>query len=115
MVSIKIFGLQPLRIATGWNVKYNMFSEYDLDKDGAEYSDELYEDLLQLENKNLLIDLGWYPHGDIKGSYKLYLVDKTNDSPFELPVEIFSSKSKQEIINRIEHWTNYEFFSKYLR
>lgn len=92
-----------------------MFSEYDLDKDGVEYSAELWEDLLQLENKNLLIDLGWYPHGDIKGSYKLYLVDTTKDSPFESPLELFSSKSKQEIIYMIEYWTNYGFISKYLR
>lgn len=115
MISIKTFELQPLRIPAGWNVKYNVLSEYDPDKDGVEYSYELCEDLLQLENKNLLIDLGWYPHGDIKGSYKLYLVDTTKDSPFESPLELFNSKSKQEIINRIEYWTNYDFFLKYLR
>lgn len=114
MIFIKSFELQPLRIPAGWSVKYNMFSEYDLDKDGAEYSYELCEDLLQLENQNLLIDLGWYPQGDIEGSYQLYLIDKTNNFSFDSPLKVFKSKSKQEIIYRIEYWTNYDFFSKYL-
>ena len=111
---IKSFGLQPLRIQAGWKVEYNMFSEYDPDIDGAEYAYELCEDLLQLRNNNLLLDLGWYPHGDIGGSYKLYLVDSTRESPFESPLEVFMSKSKQEVIKIIEYWTNYGFYSKYL-
>ena len=114
MIAIKVFELQPLRIPAGWFVSYNMFSEYDPDSDGEKYSYELCEDMLQLKNKNLLIDLGWYPHGDIKGNYKLYLVDTTIDFPFETPLQVFSSKSKKEVIYMIESWTNYEFFSKYL-
>ena len=114
ILTIKSFELQPLRISTGWKVAYNMFSEYDPDTDGSEYAYELCEDLLQLSNNNLLLDLGWYPQGDITGSYKLYLVDKTKESPFESPLEVFVSKSKQEVIKRIEYWTNYGFFSKYL-
>lgn len=112
--TIKSFKLQPLRISPGWKVEYNMFSEYDPDTDGSEYAYELYEDLLQLSNNDLLLDLGWYPHGDINGSYKLYLVDETKESPFESPLEVFVSKSKQEVIKKIEYWTNYGFFSKYL-
>ena len=112
--TIKSFELQPLRISTGWKVAYNMFWEYDPDTDGTDYAHELCEDLLQLSNNNLLLDLGWYPHGDIEGSYKLYLVDVTKESPFESPLEVFVSKSKQEVIKRIEYWTNYGFFSKYL-
>lgn len=115
MISKKTFELQPLRIPAGWKITYNMFSEYDPEKDSSEYSYELCEDLLQLENQNLLIDLGWYPEGDIEGSYKLYLVDTTKDYPFNSPLELFKSKSKQEIIDRLEYWTNYNFFSKYLR
>ncbi len=115
MITIKTFELQPLRISAGWFVSYNMFSEYDPDIDGENYSYELCEDMLQLKNNNLLIDLGWYPHGDIKGNYKLYLVDTTKDFPFETPLEFFCSKSKKEIIYMIEYWTNFGFFSKYLR
>ena len=96
--TIKSFELQPLRISTGWKVAYNMFSEYDPDKDGPEYAYELCEDLLQLSNNNLLLDLGWYPQGDITGSYKLYLVDKKKESPFESPLDVFALKSKQEVL-----------------
>ena len=103
--------LQPLRIPTGWSVKYNSFTEYDPD-DAAEHFDELCEDLLQLENGDLLIDLGWYPEGDITGQYRLYLLDGTKALPFEMPLEIFNSRSKQEIIEKIELWTNYEQYSK---
>lgn len=115
MITIKIFELQPLRIPAGWFVSYNMFSEYDPDTDSEEYCFELCEDMLQLKNKNLLIDLGWYPEGDINGNYKLFLVDTTIEFPFETPLQVFSSGSKKEIIQMIEHWTNYGFFSKYLR
>ena len=110
----RTFELQPLRIPAEWAVVYNAFSEYDAEKDGAEYAYELCEDLLQLKNKNLLIDLGWYPEGDIEGSYKLYLVDVTKHSPFGSPLEVFGARSKKEVINRIEYWTDYGFFSKYI-
>ena len=115
MITIKTFELQPLRISPGWLISYNMFSEYDPDVDDKSFCYELCEDMLQLKNNNLLIDLGWYPDGDIKGSYKLYLVDVTKDSPFETPLEVYSSKSKKEIVSTIEYWTTYNFFSKYLR
>ena len=112
---MKQFELQPLRISTGWFVSYNTFSEYDPDIDGEDYSYELCEDMLQLKNNNLLIDLGWYPSGNMKGNYKLFLVDTTKKTPWETPLEVFCSKSKKEIIHMIEYWTNYDFFSKYLR
>lgn len=105
MIFIKTFQLQPLRISTGWKVKYNVFSEYDVEKDGEEYAEELCEDLLQLEKKNLLIDLGWYPEGDMQGSYQLYLVDKIQKNPFASPLKLFTSRSKTEIIEKIEKWT----------
>ena len=115
MIAIKHFELQPLRIPAGWFVCYNMFSEYDPDTDSEEYCFELCEDMLQLKNKNLLIDLGWYPEGDMKGNYRLFLVDTTKEFPFETPLKVFSSTSKKEIIQMIENWTNHGFFSKYLR
>ena len=111
---MKNYDLQPLRIPAGWYVSYNMFSEYDPEKDGEEYCGELCEDLLQLEHDDILIDLGWYPHGDIGGSYKLYMVDKTRERPFEQPLEVFSSRSKEKIVYTLEYWT-YGHYSKYLR
>lgn len=112
---MKEFKLQPLRLCAGWKVAYNNFSEYDPDNDEAEYSYELCEDLLQLENNDLLIDLGWYPHGDLKGSYKLYMIDVTLEAPFLHPLEVFSSSSKTEILEKLEYWTNWGFYQKYVR
>lgn len=110
-----IFELQPLRIPAGWYICYNMFSEYDPERDGEDGCLELCEDLLQLEHDKLLIDLGWYPHGDLNGSYKMYMVDKTRERPFEQPLEVFSSKSKEKIIYMLEYWTQSGHYSKYLR
>ena len=110
----KQFKLQPLRIPAGWTVKYNNFSEYDPQKDGAEYVFELVEDLLQLEHENLLIDLGWYPDMDINGKYQLCLVDMTEERPFDTPLDIFESNSKQLILEKLEYWTSARHYGKYL-
>ncbi|HAJ98222.1 MAG TPA: hypothetical protein DCO72_10865 [Ruminococcus sp.] len=110
----KQFKLQPLRIPAGWTVKYNHFSEYDPQKDGAEYVFELVEDLLQLEYQNLLIDLGWYPDMDINGKYQLFLVDMTEERPFDTPLDVFESDSKQLILEKLEYWTSAGHYGKYL-
>lgn len=109
----RFFELQPLRLAAGWTIEYNDFTEYDLDKHGKEYSYELHEDLLQLclNSKNLRIDLGWYPNADENGCYVLVLI---KNSDWNLPLQEVRTRSKQEIIACIEKWTHYEFYSKYL-
>lgn len=112
---MKQFELQPLRLSSGWTVKYNDFSEYDFNEDGQEYLYELKEDLLQLENQNLIIDLGWYPSMDITGRYILYLIDKNADKPFDDPIDVIESRSKQDILSKLEYWTNYGFYQKYIR
>lgn len=94
---------------------HNAFSEYDPAVDSPEYADELCEDLLQVQNHNLLIDLGWYPEGDIDGCYTLCLVDTSNECPFDLPLERLSSHSKQELIERIEYWMSNAFILQYLK
>ncbi len=111
---MKFFKLQPLRITSGWTVKYNNFSEYDPETDGAEYSYELCEDLLQLENKNLLIDLGWYGDFD-NGKYIMYMVDTNFENPFYYPVHKLETRSKQEIMYYFEYWTDYSHYFNYLK
>lgn len=111
---MKYFELQPLRIPAGWTIKYNNFSEYDLQKDGVEYVYELTEDLLQMEHLNLLIDLGWYPAMNIDGKYIMYLVDINYENPFDNPIEIFESKFKKEIISKLEYWTNAGHYQQYI-
>lgn len=111
---MKPFPLQPLRIPAGWQVLHNTFSEYDPAVDSLEYADELCEDLLQVQNHNLLIDLGWYPEGKTDGSYMLCLVDVSSECPFDSPLTICRSQSKQEIVERIECWMSDTFISQYL-
>lgn len=111
---MKFFKLQPLRIVSGWTVKYNNFSEYDPETDGAEYCWELCEDLLQLENHNLLIDLGWY--GDFEnGQYKMYMIDTTRENPWDRPVAMLETRSKKEILYYLEYWTDYNHYFNYLK
>lgn len=70
--------LQPLRIPTGWHVEYNN-GLYEIDPLSREVSAEnqwllFKEDMLQLKQPhfNRLLDLGWYPEGDmVEGCYRL--------------------------------------------
>lgn len=52
---------------------------------------------------------------DITGRYILYLIDKNSDIPFDNPIDVFESRSKQDIISKLEYWTNYGFYQKYIR
>lgn len=110
-----VFALQPLRIPGGWIIDYHNFTEYDREIHGDHYLFELNEDLLQLslkqESPHLVIDLGWYPSHDATGHYMLFLI---KDSHWDLPLAQFVSRSKQEIIEQLEKWTCYGFYSQYL-
>ncbi len=111
---MKFFRLQPLIITSGWTVKYNNFSEYDPETDGQEYSWELCEDLLQLQNHNLLVDLGWYGDFD-NGQYIMYMVDTTLENPFDKPFEKLKTRSKKEVLYYLEYWTDYNHYYNYIK
>ncbi len=70
--------LHPLQIPGGWTVVQNHF--YDITPSDALDGDRLdfpfVEDILQLTNDHLrmTLDLGWYPHGDPSGNYRLLLI-----------------------------------------
>ncbi len=73
--------LQPLRIPTGWEMQYNNgFFEID-PSETVPKEDRWYffkEDMLQLVNvdNNLLLDMGFYPEGDMdKGEYYIRLYE----------------------------------------
>ncbi|MDE6501198.1 MAG: hypothetical protein K2L10_03865 [Ruminococcus sp.] len=111
---MKIFRLQPLRITSGWTVVYNNFSEYDPETDSRKGSLELCEDLLQLQNHNLLVDLGWYGDFD-NGQYIMYMVDNTLENPFDKPFEKLETRSKKEVLYYLEYWTDYNHYYNYLK
>lgn len=106
------YELQPLRITSGWKIEFNNFCECDPDN-CDDFSDYFIEDLLQLQHTkcNLLIDLGWFPNMDENGQYCLWLIQNFN---WEAPLELFKSRDRTAIINKIEYWTNYGFYNKYL-
>ena len=72
------YPLQPLRVPTGWTVKYNDLHEIN-PSDVAE--DDRYtflkEDLLQMkqEHFNRVLDVGWYPSGHLAGAYGLVVYE----------------------------------------
>lgn len=69
------FPLQPLRIPMGWHVDYNN-GLYEIDPlpELVPEADRWWvfkEDMLQLTHprSNRLLDLGWYPEGDLAGGH----------------------------------------------
>lgn len=106
------YELQPLRINSGWTVELNNF--YNCEPDSCiSFAHYFIEDILQLTNSrfNLIIDLGWYPAGDDKGLFQLILIKNYN---WENPLGFFESKNTKAIVDKIEYWTNCNFFQKYI-
>lgn len=109
MIKIKLqdISLQPLIIPTGWTVDWNQFYDVepgaDLLIEGLPNGDvwELFlQNLLQLKysNSNLILDLSWIPEADPNGNYQLELI--TNQD-WENPITTFQSRSKNEIVEKI--------------
>jgi len=96
--------LQPLRIPSSWEIEYNSFSELDpenIRKEDKRTWVNFTEDLLQTKHKryNVLIDLGWYPEADPEGCFG---IDVIKDMDWENPLETFESRSKSEVVDKIE-------------
>jgi hypothetical protein len=108
----KPYEIQPLRLLGGWTVEFNNFYECEPDS-CSDFGVNFVQDLLRLTNYkfNLVLDLGWYPDGDKNGAYELFLV---KDYKWEKPLEYFTGRTTKEIVDKIEYWTNYGFFQKYL-
>ncbi|WP_163831836.1 hypothetical protein [Spartinivicinus ruber] len=99
--------LQPLRIPAGWFINYNNgFWEIDPDDCLIPEDDRWWifkEDMLQMyhKNYNCLLDLGWYPEGDlINGSYKLQVFD--GDFHGNQLAEL-RSKGRSIVVSKIEN------------
>ncbi len=111
--------LQPLRIPIGWTVKYNKLKNIEpneLEHDDKSWLFDLTEYILHLElihknklkDKSIRIDLGWYPDGDINGSFKaVAIVDKN----WERPILEYSTRSKKKIVEVIEKWLFNDFYT----
>lgn len=100
------YRLQPLRIPAGWHVQYNNgLYEVDPIADIILENDRWYlfkQDMLQLEHPHLnrLLDLGWYPDGDVvTGTYGLVVYE--GDFTGRLLHE-FLTRSLSELVAEIE-------------
>ncbi len=67
--------LQPLRVPAGWLVQYNN-GLYEVDPSPEQVAEVdrwwlFKEDMLQMQHqsRNRLLDLGWYPEGDLEGGH----------------------------------------------
>ncbi|MDQ0170556.1 hypothetical protein J2T19_001998 [Paenibacillus tundrae] len=110
--------LMQLKIPAGYAVTYNKF--YDVDPVLSADSDYFIEnwgffteDLLQIvkmkikngkwdipeREDTILFDLGWYPDSDIKGHYRLELVDGEWNE-----IKSISSKDRLVIKETLEEW-----------
>jgi hypothetical protein len=98
--------LQPLRIPAGWGVEYNN-GLYELDPSPEHVPEQdrwwlFKEDMLQLRHKrrDRLLDLGWYPEGDlIQGHSGLVLYE--GDFRGRLLHE-FSTRDRMALVAEIE-------------
>jgi hypothetical protein len=96
--------LQPLRIPKGWQVSFNIFMEIDpLNQDINNFDPgwDLSQDLLQIQSvqRDIIIDLGWYPDHDPNGEYKIFVIKNLD---WENPLITYASRSKDEIVSKIE-------------
>ena len=60
----------------------------------------------QIEKQRLGIDLGWYPDGAPAGCFCLRAVLNGN---WEQPLLEFSSRSKKEVVEKLEQWLFNDF------
>ncbi|ENQ3106209.1 hypothetical protein ACEOWJ_002215 [Bacillus cereus] len=94
---------QSLRIPELWSVTYNGFLE--INPEELEKGDKIWlsftQDLLQLEftQKDIILDVGWYPEGDPDGMYGLELIKNKN---WHEPLETFDTRNKEEVVQAIE-------------
>ena len=103
----------------GWTVSYNKLSILDPEAlpEGDRRWLDFTEDILQLsahrrrrrnrrqEEQTLVLDLGWYPDSDPAGCFRLAAVLDGDEDP----LLVFSSRSRAEIVERLERWLFREF------
>lgn len=95
------YQLQELNIPKVYTLIKNDFSTYDpvVDFDKDDHLFYLWEDLLQIINKDITIDLGWYD-GSNNGEFRLFVI---KDSNWDNPILKEVSKSQKIITEKLNN------------
>ena len=97
--------LQPLRVPTGWMVKYNRLMEVDPDPAALDLDAALWffkQDLLQVYSpgRNRLVDVGWTPDGDLaEGAYGLVVYEGNFHGQL---LHEFDTRSRPDLVAELE-------------
>ena len=105
--------LQPLRIEASWEITYNQLYEVDPILGYEDYFDGSSLLILKNNSRLKLIDVQWRPMRDINGAYQVEVLNFTEhfnaatnqfkDKPdWENPFLIFSTKSRLELVEKLE-------------
>jgi hypothetical protein len=106
MNDLSMLRLQPLRISTGWLVSYNN-GLFDIDPDPTAVPERdrwwvFKQDMLQMRHEatNRMLDIGWYPEGDLTvGRYGLVI----HEGDFLGPeLHRFTTRDRAALVAEIE-------------
>lgn len=109
--------LKPFRLAPNWTIKWNKLA--DIEPDDVKQDDDAWlfifvQDMTCMESEytykenqktvrhTLVVDLGWYPEGDMEGCYELTAI---LDNDWNAPILEMKTRSTQEVADTIELWT----------
>lgn len=103
-----------ITIGKNWTITYNTLSALDpeennLTKEELEYAILGFtQDLVQIESKDrqLLMDIGWYPDLDINGEFLLQMLPMKNGEYDWLNPDLeFRTRSLKQLLVKIEELT----------
>lgn len=105
--------LQPLRIEATWQVDYNQLYEVDPKIGLEDYFDGSSLLILKNNSRLKLIDVEWRPERDLNGKFQVKVLNfvenfnsKTNefdnDVNWEIPFLTFATKSRLELVKKLE-------------
>jgi hypothetical protein len=106
--------LQPLRIPTGWTVKFNDLRHLEpttRSPSDVNVWEHYKEDLLQLVHyqHQVLVDLGWYPDAQPAGVFRAMVIHHSTNpaqmiESWQTPIISVESRSQAEVVGIIEGW-----------
>lgn len=94
-----MISISNLIASYGWKITYDAFN-IDFNIPFKQQLDELNEDLLQALNEDYIIDIGWYPERNPKGTIITLLIKKNN---WNKPIKKFEDTNYYDFVNHIKY------------